>query len=315
MLGAGDNISPFGAPRDGGSRLHQGNDITAPTLQPVVAVADGTVTKIGADEGISGRRIHIRHDDDWTTLYIHLNNDTAGTDDGNGIGVRPDLAEGDRVSAGEVIGWNGDSGNAEGTVPHLHFELRDPSGTPVDPEASLAAAERRPDDAFEGPFADFDSLDDPLTVLLSRGVRVWCGESVGEVCPDEPVDSATVDGWVAALTGSTPRTADQTGTVGGVTEADLARQVAWHQLARSHAVQVESMARDRQLWAEIPIEPPSHPRQVTLDETYDILGGHDRCLLHPDQDDELTRREAAAAVMLYRGWSAVDVCPANAWNR
>ena len=46
------------------------------------------------------------------------------------------------MEAGQIIGWVGDSGNAEFTPPHLHFEIRMPNGLPVDPYKSLKAAKR-----------------------------------------------------------------------------------------------------------------------------------------------------------------------------
>src|SRR5690554_1541255 len=223
ILGAGDIGSPFGAPRDGGRRLHMGNDLFAPHLQPVVAAADGVVSRIAGDTGISGYRVHIGHDDGWSTLYIHLNNDTAGTDDGSGIGIRPDLREGDRVKAGEVIGWNGDSGNAETTEHHLHFELRDPSGTSVDPRASLEAAEQvHP--TFEGAFIDVETSDAvrPLDLLLTRGAPVWCGEGIG-ACPDDPATGQVVATWLQAVVGGDPNCEP---ACDELTELDLVRMLA-----------------------------------------------------------------------------------------
>ena len=60
------------------------------------------------------------------------------------MGIVPGITVGARVEAGQVIGYSGDSGNAEGNHPHLHFELRDPSDVPVDPYPSLLAAEVSP---------------------------------------------------------------------------------------------------------------------------------------------------------------------------
>ncbi|NIQ53493.1 MAG: peptidoglycan DD-metalloendopeptidase family protein, partial [Gammaproteobacteria bacterium] len=80
----------------------------------------------------------------WESWYIHLNNDTPGTDDGragNGEIFGPGIEEGAFVRAGQVIGYVGDSGNAEGTHPHTHFELYQ-WGELVDPGPFLV-------DAFE----------------------------------------------------------------------------------------------------------------------------------------------------------------------
>jgi len=135
----------FGDPRPGG-RSHAGEDIMADAKgQPVVAAADGTVRWIGS----SCCYLAIEHDDGWETWYIHLNNDTQNpdgsySDDGLGNGIAEGIEVGTRVEAGQVIGYVGDSGNAEGNHPHLHFELRDPNDVPVDPYPSLLAAEVSP---------------------------------------------------------------------------------------------------------------------------------------------------------------------------
>jgi murein DD-endopeptidase MepM/ murein hydrolase activator NlpD len=114
----------WGSRRSGGRR-HKGTDIISPRGTEVLAVAAGVVTEMSRSR-LSGYFIRIEHEDDWTTSYLHLNNDTLGTDDGEGgewTAFFPTLMEGDEVIAGQVIGYVGDSGNAEGTVPHTHFEV------------------------------------------------------------------------------------------------------------------------------------------------------------------------------------------------
>jgi murein DD-endopeptidase MepM/ murein hydrolase activator NlpD len=132
--------SSWGASRSGG-RSHQGNDLMAPKMTPVYAAATGVVSRI--DEGsMPGRWLTIDHAGGWQTLYMHLNNDTPGTDDGRAPWsetIYPGLAEGMTVLAGTLIGWVGDSGNAEWTGSHTHFELhRD--GRAVDPHPQLSVA-------------------------------------------------------------------------------------------------------------------------------------------------------------------------------
>ena len=137
----------FGDPRAGGTRSHEGVDMMADAKgQEVYAAAGGTVGWMHNQQGGTCCALEIEHDDGWSTRYIHLNNDTQNpdgsySDDGLGWGFAPGIAPGARVEAGQLIGWSGDSGNAEGSTPHLHFELRDPSGVPVDPLPSLLAAE------------------------------------------------------------------------------------------------------------------------------------------------------------------------------
>ncbi len=115
----------WGARRPGGRR-HQGTDIMSPRGTEIVAVADGIVTKLGYSR-MSGYYIRIDHGNGWITSYLHLNNDTYGTDDGKGgtwTAFFPTLQEGDEVMGGQVIGYVGDSGNAENTTPHTHFEIK-----------------------------------------------------------------------------------------------------------------------------------------------------------------------------------------------
>ena len=99
----------YGAPRGGGAS-HQGNDILAPLGTPVVANVDGVVTqRTGA---VSGLAYFLAGDDGSRYFGAHL--DSFG-------------ASG-RVSAGTVIGTVGDTGDAAGGPPHLHFEIH-PGGS------------------------------------------------------------------------------------------------------------------------------------------------------------------------------------------
>lgn len=131
----------FLASRGGGTRWHRGQDLVAPKMTPVVAAFDGTVYPRG---GPAHYLLTLVGDDGWSAEYMHLNNDTPGTDDGKGgeaYAFAPGIRPGVRVVAGQLLGWVGDSGNAEGTVPHLHFELvHRPTGTPVNAAPSLRLA-------------------------------------------------------------------------------------------------------------------------------------------------------------------------------
>lgn len=133
----------WGARRSGGRR-HRGIDIMSPRGTPIVAVADGVVSDFGSAR-LSGYYIRIDHGNGWSTAYMHLNNDTLGTDDGNGgvwTAIHPLLTIGSEVSAGQVIGYVGDSGNAEGTQPHTHFEVKY-EGTKINPYPYLVDAWKR----------------------------------------------------------------------------------------------------------------------------------------------------------------------------
>lgn len=126
----------FGDPR--GTRRHEGVDIMAEKLVPVFAVARGSVDWLRREQGRGGMVVGLRHPGGWRSRYMHLNNDSPGTDDGQGDGIADGIEIGATVEAGDLLGWVGDSGNAEHTAPHLHFELRGPDGA-VDPYPALSA--------------------------------------------------------------------------------------------------------------------------------------------------------------------------------
>lgn len=147
VLGPVRYAPTFGACRDNCRREHHGNDIMTYGWKgvPVVAVRSGVVERIGLDGALSGCSVRLRHDDRWISKYVHLNNDEPGTDNGEGKPedcVAPGIEVGARVEEGQLLGWVGDSGNSEGTKPHVHFELRKPNGYPVDPYRSLRNAAR-----------------------------------------------------------------------------------------------------------------------------------------------------------------------------
>ncbi len=107
----------WGAPRSGGRR-HQGTDIFAPYGASVVAIADGVVNLRGYGES-AGWWLILRGDDGSHYWYMHLQ--------------RYSTANGARVSAGQLIAQNGDTGNAKGTSPHVHFEQHPGGGGAVNP--------------------------------------------------------------------------------------------------------------------------------------------------------------------------------------
>lgn len=111
--------------RRSGGRHHTGTDIISPRGTEIRAIDDGVVTEMGYRKS-SGYYLRIDHGHGWQSTYLHLNNDTIGTDDGGGgtwTAYYPTLTVGTKVFAGDVIGYVGDSGNAEDTVPHAHIAI------------------------------------------------------------------------------------------------------------------------------------------------------------------------------------------------
>jgi murein DD-endopeptidase MepM/ murein hydrolase activator NlpD len=112
----------FGAPRGGGTRRHQGNDIMAPMGAPVVATVSGRVTRTGSG-GLGGVALYL-FGGGTEFYYAHLSNLSVGA--------------GQSVSAGQRLGSNGNTGNASGGPPHVHFEIHPGGGRAIDPYPSLS---------------------------------------------------------------------------------------------------------------------------------------------------------------------------------
>jgi hypothetical protein len=112
----GDDFAVVRAP---GIR-HGACDIFARKGTPVVAVQDGVVTEIRY-RSLGGNSFHLTNDRGDYFYYAHLLRYADGVE------------EGALVTAGQVIGYVGNSGNAITTPPHLHFEIHSGGGGPIDP--------------------------------------------------------------------------------------------------------------------------------------------------------------------------------------
>ena len=125
-----------------GDHLHHAIDIIAGKGQKLVAVQDGTLVDVQYPEPSWGYSITIESDSGWQYRYIHINDDTPGTNDGKGGGKHAyamGIMEGNRVRRGQLVGWVGDSGNSNG-VSHLHFEKYKPDHSVTNPYNSLRQA-------------------------------------------------------------------------------------------------------------------------------------------------------------------------------
>ena len=143
VQGGADYRDDFGDPRVGG-RTHEGNDLLAEKMRPLLAATDGIISFLTVDEPTWGWSLTIVDEDGYEYNYLHLNNDTPGTDDGNGgynNAFAINIQRGSKVIKGQTVGFLGDSGNAETTTPHLHFEIRAPgTDQAINPYESLQAA-------------------------------------------------------------------------------------------------------------------------------------------------------------------------------
>jgi hypothetical protein len=144
VLGTASYINDYGDARGQGS--HQGNDIMAPRRALALAAEAGTV-KFHTTSSRAGCMLYLDGKSGTQYLYIHLNNDlTDGNDNSGscvaGVAYAKGLKNGARVAAGQVIAYVGDSGDANGISPHLHFEVHPNGGGSVNPFAYLNKARR-----------------------------------------------------------------------------------------------------------------------------------------------------------------------------
>ncbi|WP_216321139.1 M23 family metallopeptidase [Deinococcus aestuarii] len=135
-------VDTWGAARSEGRR-HEGVDIFAPRDTPIRATTPGVVLNVGENR-LGGRTVMILGPGGQRHYYAHLER-------------YADVREGGWVEAGDVIGYVGDSGNARGTPPHLHYGIyaaggainpypflqrEDRSGPPRRQDHAFAAADR-----------------------------------------------------------------------------------------------------------------------------------------------------------------------------
>jgi murein DD-endopeptidase MepM/ murein hydrolase activator NlpD len=156
----------FGAPRgDVSGGWHHGDDIFAPLGAPILAVATGTVFSVGWNE-IGGNRLWLRDGAGNEFYYAHLSAYT------------PLAVNGNRVNAGDVLGFVGNTGDAQGTPFHLHFEVHPVEllglgyDGAVDPTKYLNAWKHLQDVSFAGgsawaPFRGSSQAPKPGAILIS----------------------------------------------------------------------------------------------------------------------------------------------------
>jgi murein DD-endopeptidase MepM/ murein hydrolase activator NlpD len=114
----------WGAPRDRGRR-HQGIDIFAKRGSPVRSTTDGLIVRIGQNR-LGGNVVWIMGPGRQTHYYAHLSDFGA-------------FEVGDRVRAGDIIGYVGDTGNARGTPHHLHYGVYEFGGAAINPFPLMTA--------------------------------------------------------------------------------------------------------------------------------------------------------------------------------
>lgn len=118
----------WGNPRSGG-RSHKGTDIVAAHGTPLVAVERGVISRMSFNS-LGGTSLWLKGESGTSYYYAHL------------VAYADDLAVGQVVDPGTLVGFVGDTGNAKGGVPHLHFQIHPGGGAPVNPYPLLAAVSK-----------------------------------------------------------------------------------------------------------------------------------------------------------------------------
>lgn len=147
---ANDIGSWYGDSRDAGRRRHEGLDIFARRGTPVLAAADGVVRSTRSNR-LGGNVIWLRDEFGQNQYYAHLDSQA--------------VSRGQRVLAGDTIGFVGNTGNARTTPPHLHFGIY--SGGTYDPYPALQQVATTP-----AAFGGDSSLIGGLARVIRDGARV-----------------------------------------------------------------------------------------------------------------------------------------------
>jgi murein DD-endopeptidase MepM/ murein hydrolase activator NlpD len=166
VYGPSSFTDTFGGPRsDVAGGWHHGDDIFAPLGAPILAVASGTVFSVGWNK-IGGNRLWLRDGQGNLMYYAHLSAFT------------PLAVNGNKVNAGDVLGFVGNTGDAQGTPTHLHFEIH-PVGLiglgydgAVNPTTYLLAWKHLQDVSFAGgdawaPLHSLGNAPKPGAILLT----------------------------------------------------------------------------------------------------------------------------------------------------
>ena len=143
VAGEATYIDDFGQARPGGP--HQGNDMMGVKKTPVVAAESGKI-EFWTTSTNAGCMLYLYGDSGTMYEYIHLNNDLTMRNDNRGkcvagVAYAKGLKNGAHVEAGQMVGYLGDSGDANGLAPHLHFEVHPNGGAAVSPYPYLQSAQ------------------------------------------------------------------------------------------------------------------------------------------------------------------------------
>lgn len=145
-------ISYWGASRDAGKRNHEGVDIKAKFRTPALAAAAGYARP--ADNRLGGKVVFLSDRENGVSLYYaHIDSQTVGS--------------GMYVKTGDTIGLIGNTGNARGTVPHLHFGIYTTGGA-INPIVFIEPNKKKPPEIEVADPANFTAVSNRTLQRKSR---------------------------------------------------------------------------------------------------------------------------------------------------
>jgi hypothetical protein len=199
VYGAASYTDSFGAPRAAPVGWHHGEDIFAPLGAPILAVADGIVYSVGWND-LGGLRLWLQDRVGNEFYYAHLS------------AFSPLAVNGAQVRAGDVLGFMGNTGDAESTPYHLHFEIHPASlmfkgyDGAVAPYPYLNAWRRLQDlpltvvSGWAPPISDSSNAPRPGAILLqARDISSATGLDPGSLRRAMRPNAAQADGALAGL--------------------------------------------------------------------------------------------------------------------
>ncbi len=136
----------FGEPR--GDHAHAGIDYKAPEGTPVRSPRGGVVVRLDWNTGYNGRCVEIDMGGGYSEMFLHLQ------------GIAPEVVPGARVSPGGLVGWVGNTGRSYSA--HLHYQINDENGNPMDPLLFSGSHRRSLTDADLEGFGAFRAACDSL---------------------------------------------------------------------------------------------------------------------------------------------------------
>ena len=230
----------WGDGRDAGSRMHEGIDLFAPFHTPVIAAAEGVISRVNENR-LGGKVVWLRPSGkDYRLYYAHLDTQL--------------VRDGQRVSLGDTLGLMGNTGNARTTPPHLHFGIYTFGGA-VDPLPFVKPVTRKPDDV-RSPLERLNA-----TVRLeNRNSQLYSSPDRTSVLLNLPLQTIML---VNAASGNMYKATLPDGLTGYVS-SDAVRPAV-------KALRQYRLSADRPLF-DLPVSSAARKRVVSLGNSVDILG-------------------------------------------